>query len=210
MTMAKKRTSGSGMRVIMRSKPSDSGTPTRCCSTSSVNSPAIGCGASRAMMARHSISGRPDLTPRTMMSIELANSSMNLNCRRLVRRARIQRGRPQVPTNAPSRGTRIGRLGADTQMPRPTSKPHTMLAIQKVRGVDVEAGPLQAQAQGDLVARLLPLLELLQRFGDLALAVLRQISACTLPTPSRALFSVTPCMRLSVRRSPEKYGLTSR
>ena len=40
--MAKKRTSGSGMRVIMRSKPSDSGTPTRCCSTSSVNSAAIG------------------------------------------------------------------------------------------------------------------------------------------------------------------------
>ena len=44
MTMAKKRTSGSGMRTIMRSKHSASGTPTRCCSTSSVNSPAIGCG----------------------------------------------------------------------------------------------------------------------------------------------------------------------
>ena len=44
MTMAKKRTSGIGMRVIMRSKASPSGTPTRCCSTSSVNSPDTGCG----------------------------------------------------------------------------------------------------------------------------------------------------------------------
>ena len=86
MTMAKKRTSGSGMRVIMRSKASLNGTPTLCCSTSSVNSPAMGCGDSRAMMLRHSGSGRPDLTPRTITSMALANSSMNLFCRRFVMR----------------------------------------------------------------------------------------------------------------------------
>ena len=173
MTMAKKRTSGIGMRVIMRSKASPSGTPTRCCSTSSVNSPDTGCGDSRAMIPRHSGSGRPDLTPRTITSMALANSSVNLVWRRLVMRARIQRGRPSAPTKSPSRGTMIGRFGADSQMPAATSDAASDARRSRTSAaIHLESGPLQAQAHGDLFARLLPILQLLQRLGDLAAAVL--------------------------------------
>ena len=78
MTMAKKFTSCSGMRSYMRSKARDSGTPTFCCSTRSMNSLFTGSGVSLAMICMQSESGRPDLMPRTMMSMALANSSRNL------------------------------------------------------------------------------------------------------------------------------------
>ena len=148
------------------------GTPTRCCSTTSVNSPAIGCGDSRAMMPRHSGSGRPDLTPRTITSMALANSSMNLCCRRFVSRATIQRGRPNVPTNAPSSGTMNGRFGADSQMTQPTRTPPSHARDPERARRDIEPRALQAQAHGDLLARLLALLQLLQRLGDLPAPVL--------------------------------------
>ena len=57
MTMAKKLTSCSGMRSYMRSKARDSGTPTLCCSTRSMNSLLTGSGDSVAMICRQSESG---------------------------------------------------------------------------------------------------------------------------------------------------------
>ena len=78
MTMAKKFTSCSGMRSYIRSKARDSGTPIFCCSTRSMNSPFTGSGISVAMICKQSEIGRPDLMPRTMMSMALANSMRNL------------------------------------------------------------------------------------------------------------------------------------
>src|SRR5262245_33884034 len=209
MTMAKKRTSGIGMRSIMRSKASLSGTPTRCCSTSSVNSPDTGCGDSRAMMPRHSGSGRPDLTPRTMTSMALANSSMNLVWRRLVIRARIQRGRPSAPTNSPSSGTIIGRFGADAQMLAATIRPQARLATQNER---VEKSSPARCRRKRMVIFSRAFCRSSKSFSVSATWRRRlcAASACAFTAMRVVRLSVTPWMRLSARRSPERYGLTSR
>ena len=209
MTMAKKRTSAIGMRVIMRSKASLMGTPTRCCSTSSVNSVPTGSGDSRAMMPMHSGSGRPDLTPRTMTSMALANSSVNLFCRRFVRRARNQRGRPSPPTNSPSIGTMNGRFGADSQMQAASAMPQPMLASQYARGV-MSTPARSRRSRSDTFSRVFWRSSSSFKVSATWRFRFWAMSAWVLAPRRRDLVSVRSCRRLSVRRSPEKYGVTSR
>ena len=80
----------------------------RCCSTTSRNSLASGSGLSRAMICRHSLSGRPDFTPRTMTSMALANSDDELALARLVSLPRNQRGRPNSADEAPRQASISG------------------------------------------------------------------------------------------------------
>ena len=94
-TVAKKFSSGSGIRSTIFFIPSSIDTPIDWSSTRRANSGPIGSGDSRAMIFRHSFSGRPDFTPRTMMSSALANSAVNFFCRPLQRMPRNQRGMPR-------------------------------------------------------------------------------------------------------------------
>ena len=104
-------------------------------STSRRNSPASGSAVSRPMIFRQSCTGRPDLMPRTMMSMASEKVAVNLLVRRLARKPRTHCGRPSAQTpprpSAIIQFTRISSRKANTQ------KPNTALPIQNCSTVKV-------------------------------------------------------------------------
>ena len=98
---------------------------------------------SRAMMRRHSLSGRPDFTPRTMTSMASASWLTNFFWRPPIAMPSTQRGRPKPADE--SRCRRDQDLAAFVEaapknMPAPTPTPITAEAIQNVETGKVEAG----------------------------------------------------------------------
>ena len=159
------------------------------------------------MMPRHSGSGRPDFTPRTITSMALANSSTNLNCRRLVRRASIQRGRPRAPTNRPSSGTTIGRFGADTQMLQPDEQPAQPGWRPRTSAATCRGRRAAGAAAWYTFSRAFWRSSSSFRVSATWRRRFWTASACALTAMRLVLFSVTPWMRLSVRRSPGEVGI---
>ena len=110
MTMAKKFDLRQRHALVELARP-----PRRaagpCCwvSTMRRNSRCTGSAASLAMMRRQSLSGRPDLMPRTMTSMRVRQLVEELlACRRLRRKLRNQRGRPKPPAKATPSATQSG------------------------------------------------------------------------------------------------------
>ena len=73
---------------------------TRCCSTTLLNSLASGSGLSRAITCRHSLSGKPDLTPRTMTIHGVGQPRESFCCCCAVILLMTQRGMPKAPRKA--------------------------------------------------------------------------------------------------------------
>ena len=159
----------------MRSKASASGTPTRCCSTSSVNSladrlrrlagddgQALDQRQARLDAAHDDVDGVGELVDELGLPA-LGEAGQDP--------ARQAPGADEGPEQRHD-DRQVGRRQPDA---RPTSDAAADAGDPERARRDVEAGPLQAQAQRDLLARLLPVLELLQRLGDLALAVLGDV-----------------------------------
>ena len=100
-------------------------------SVSRRNSSPSGWAPSMAITRRQSLTGRPDLMPRTTMSMALGSSAVNFLCRPLQRAARNQRGRPK-PTTKPAPSAIIGLCAATRPTPAPTTA-NTAHTIQKWR-----------------------------------------------------------------------------
>ena len=111
--------------------------PSACVSTIMRNSLRTGSGDSLAMMRRQSLSGRPALTPRTMTSMALANSSRNFFTRRFLQEAedparQAEAGGEGRPTSEHERAARRrrpaktgrarGRADADAELFHPDSR----------------------------------------------------------------------------------------
>ena len=97
----------------------------------------------------------------------------------------------------------MGRFGADSQMQSATSKPQLALAIQNARGVI--SSPARCRRRRMVVfSRAFSRASSSWSVSETCRRRLRATSACALPAMRVALLSVTPWMRLSVRRSPER------
>ena len=123
MTMVKKRNSEVGIRPYIFSNACSRVRPTPRPSTNVWNSGPSGAGLSRAMILKHSWTGRPDLMPRTITSTALGNSSENFFIRDLPRKPTTQRGRPRPKISAIPTTTRIGK--PKISAPRPVASPTT-------------------------------------------------------------------------------------
>ena len=135
------------------------------------------------MMPRHSFKGSPDLTPRTITSMELANSSRNLLCLRLIMYAIAQRGMPSAPTKAAARATSGVIFGADRKTKRAATRPVAPLAIQNILGVISRPARCSFSRNDHRLFGLLALLEVLQCVGDLLATALYRLG---LSAPLRA------------------------
>ncbi len=100
-------------------------------STRRRNSEDRGSGASLAMICRHSCTGKPDLTPRTMMSAASGKPATNLLARRLARKPTVHCGSPS-PAPSPKPNPISGFWPRNTSTPK-ISRPRTPDAIQKAR-----------------------------------------------------------------------------
>ncbi len=96
------------------------------------NSPASGSSLSRPMIARHSLSGRPDFMPRTTMSMALGSSVMNFSWRRAVALLTNQRGAPNTPMSPAAMIKKVrGPLGgSESQTRQAKTTPLSKLASQ--------------------------------------------------------------------------------
>ena len=125
------RDSARAAPVVRRLRPGSG--PCDCDSTISRNSAVTGSEASAAMMRKQSPSGRPALTPRTMMSIALGNSATNLLMRRAQEAGQHEIRQPQradhrhrprcrqadASSGTPEHAERQAETGADDQkLPR--------------------------------------------------------------------------------------------
>ena len=136
-TTVKNRSSGVGMRSNIFSRPWSIGSPMDRLSTRRWNSGPSGAGLSRAMMRRQSLTGRPDLMPRTMMSMASEKAAVNFLVRRLARKPTTQRGRPRPAAKRRAATAGPAAAGAGTGSPPATTAPNTPLAIQNCCGVTV-------------------------------------------------------------------------
>ena len=105
-------------------------------------------GLSRPMILRHSLSGRPDLTPRTMTSMASANWLDELLLRALARMPRNQRGRPKADDEADGRRRSAGLWREQQDTAATTTTPRTPLTIQKCGDVLGQAGLRQLRRRG--------------------------------------------------------------
>ena len=148
------------------------------------------------------------MTPRTITSMALANSSMNLFCRRFVSRATIQRGRPNVPTKAAEQrhdDRQVRRRQPDDAATRTAASRRSR---SRTSAATISRPARCRRRRMVTFSRAFcALLQLLQRLGDLPAAVLDGVRL-RLDGDARGPCSPsTPWMRLSVRRSPEKIGV---
>src|SRR5215217_2288330 len=104
-------------------------TPMPTFSTMRWNSLARGSGLSRAMIFRQSCTGRPDLMPRTMMSMASEKASVNFLMRRLARKLTTQRGRPRPAAKATPRP--ISGFWVNSRAIAPRVRPKPLLMIQR-------------------------------------------------------------------------------
>ena len=132
MTMAKKFASGTGTRSGSLATASASDTPSAWVSEIVRNSLLTGSAASLAMILMQSLSGRPALTPRTMTSTALANSSRNLRDAALAQE--VDDPARQAEKRRRRRRRRRRRAARRrTRRPRRRPAPQTTLMMKKVR-----------------------------------------------------------------------------